>query len=223
MRSIQRRHRGFVATAAVTALVCAGIALIFAGVVIHPLPPAPSGTAAGRLVPGTTDLTSANPLQIRRSRPAQISIPAIGVKASLLTLGLNGDGTVQVPSPGPNYDRPGWYRYSPTPGQIGSSVILGHVDSAAQGPADFYRLGDLRPGDQIDITLLDRQTVVFSVLGVRSFLKTKFPTRLVYGKTGYRGLRLITCGGSFDPSTGHYLSNTVVFAVMRSVQSTTPS
>jgi hypothetical protein len=97
------------------------------------------------------------------------------------------------------------------------------VDSAAQGPADFYRLGALRPGEQIDVTLLDRQTVVFSVLGVRSFLKTEFPTRLVYGKTRYPALRLITCGGTFDPGTGHYLSNTVVFATMRSLHARTPA
>jgi hypothetical protein len=213
------RHRRLAAGAAIAALACAGVGLVVAALVTRgSRPPGPSAAAAGRLEPGPVP---ENPIQIARSRPTRITIPAIGVRASLLTLGLNSDGTIQVPQPGPNYARPGWYRYSPTPGQIGPSIILGHVDSAAQGPGDFYRLGDLRPGDRIDVTLRDRQTVVFAVLGVRSFLKTSFPTRLVYGRTNYPALRLITCGGTFDPDTGHYLSNTVVFAAMRPSQETT--
>jgi hypothetical protein len=220
MKLRDTRRRSFAATA-IGMVACAGIALIVAGIVVHSTPPAPGRTAAGRLTPGAGNNASERPVETRRSRPVQISIPAIGVRANLLTLGLNADGTIQVPAPGPTYDRPGWYRYSPTPGQVGPSIILGHVDSAAQGPADFYRLGELRPGERIDVTLLNHKIVVFAVLGVRSFPKTAFPTRLVYGRTRYPALRLITCGGAFDASTGHYLNNTVVFAAMRSVRPTT--
>ena len=98
-----------------------------------------------------------------------------------------------------------------TPGQIGASVIEGHVDSY-QGPAVFFRLGALHPGDTIDVTLADGMTAIFRVTGVRQYLKSDFPTRAIYGATDYAALRLITCGGAFDYNTGHYLSSVVVFA-----------
>jgi sortase (surface protein transpeptidase) len=106
-----------------------------------------------------------------------------------------------------------WYKYSATPGQIGASVIEGHVDSQT-GPAVFFRLGALRPGDTIAVTLADGVTAVFKVSGVREYRKDNFPDRLVYGKTNYAALRLVTCGGAFDYATGHYLSSTVVFATL---------
>jgi hypothetical protein len=148
---------------------------------------------------------------LRRSLPVSVEIPAIGVDSNLLRLGLNADGTIAVPSLVTSANEAAWYKYSATPGQIGTSVIEGHVDSYL-GPAVFFRLGALRPGDTIDVTLADGTTAIFRVTGVRQYLKSEFPARAIYGTTDYAALRLITCGGVFDYSTGHYLSSTVVFA-----------
>jgi sortase (surface protein transpeptidase) len=144
-----------------------------------------------------------------------ITIPAIGVSSDLLHLGVNSDGTIQVPSLQARSGQAAWYKYSATPGQIGASVIEGHLDSY-QGPAVFFRIGALRPGDSVNVTLADGITAVFRVTGVRQYLKTRFPARTIYGATGYAALRLITCGGAFDYNTGHYLSSTVVFASLTS-------
>ena len=164
----------------------------------------------GRNAAGETAATGRGP-RLTRSEPVAVSIPAIGVRSSLLHLGLNADGSIQVPS---LYSQPmeaAWYKYSVTPGQIGSSVIEGHVDTL-NGPAVFYRLGALRPGNTIDVTLTDGVTAVFRITGVREYPKDNFPSKTIYGASDYAALRLITCGGAFDFSTGHYLSSTVVFA-----------
>jgi sortase (surface protein transpeptidase) len=146
-----------------------------------------------------------------------VNIPAIGVSSHLLHLGLNSDGSIQVPSLDTSAGLAAWYKYSATPGQVGASVIEGHVDSR-QGPAVFFRLGALRPGNIIEVTLADGVTAIFRVTGVRQYAKTKFPAETVYGATGFAALRLITCGGTFDYATGHYLSSTVVFAVLTSAR-----
>jgi hypothetical protein len=168
--------------------------------------PQPSAGAAGSIGFGR-----AHPLSLRRSVPVSVYIPAIGVTSELLHLGVNADGAIQVPSLYTEAGEAAWYKYSVTPGQIGPSVIEGHVDSYA-GPAVFFRLGALRPGDRIDVMLADRVTAVFRVTGVREYLKTRFPAKAIYGATAYAALRLITCGGAFDYATGHYLSSTVVYA-----------
>jgi sortase (surface protein transpeptidase) len=145
-----------------------------------------------------------------RSVPLALSIPAIGLSVPLTELGLNPDHTVQVPT---GYQEPGWYKFGPSPGQLGSSVILGHVDSY-QGPAVFFRLRSLRPGDQVEVTLADGVVTHFVVRQVAMYPKANFPTLAVYGSRGYSALQLVTCGGVFDPQTGHYLSNVVVYASM---------
>jgi hypothetical protein len=163
-----------------------------------------AGTTAGALGP-----------RLPRSEPVAVTIPAIGVHSSLLHLGLNRDGTIAVPSV---YNRPmeaAWYKYSATPGEIGSSVIEGHVDTL-KGPAVFFRLGALRPGNSIDVRLADGVTAVFKVTGVREYAKDDFPTKTIYGRSRYAALHLITCGGAFDFNTGHYESSTVVFATLAS-------
>jgi Sortase domain len=153
-----------------------------------------------------------------RSLPVSVDIPAIGVNSSLLRLGLNPDGTIQVPSlDGPSLAA--WYKYSATPGQYGASVIEGHVDTR-QGPAVFFRLGALRPGNKVYVTLADGDVAVFRVTGVREYLKSHFPSRTIYGASDYAALHLITCGGAFDYATGHYLSSTVVFASLTSARGT---
>jgi hypothetical protein len=171
--------------------------------------PQPSASAAGATGP------AAHGPSLRRSEPVSVSIPAIGVTSRLLHLGLNADGSIQVPSLVTSASKAAWYKYSATPGQIGASVIEGHVDSY-RGPAVFYRLGALQPGDIIDVTLADGITAIFRVTGVREYAKSNFPAKAIYGATNYAALRLITCGGVFDYATGHYLSSTVVFASLTS-------
>jgi hypothetical protein len=148
------------------------------------------------------------------SPPVSISIPDINVRSKLMEVGLNPDGTIQVP---PLNDLPltneaAWYKYSPSPGQVGPSIIEGHVDSARYGPSVFFRLGELKPGNLVDISLADHEVTVFKVTAVRVYPKSQFPTAAVYGFTDYASLRLITCGGGFDDQSGHYNSNVVVFA-----------
>ena len=171
--------------------------------------PQPSATASGAI-----GAAGQGP-SLQRSVPVSVDIPAIGVSSQLLDLGLNADGTIQVPSLVTSAGEAAWYKYSATPGQIGASVIEGHVDSY-QGPAVFYRLGALQPGDTIDVTLADGITAIFRVTGVREYPKSNFPADAIYGTTNYAALRLITCGGVFDYATGHYLSSTVVFASLTS-------
>jgi len=150
--------------------------------------------------------------------PETLTVAAVGISSKLLHLGLASDGTMQVP---PLFGQPseaGWYEYSPTPGQIGPSIIIGHIDTY-KGPSVFYRLGAIQPGDEVDVGLTDGTTAVFRVTGVREYGKASFPSRTVYGPTSNAALRLITCGGDFDYATGHYLSSTVVFASLVSSRS----
>ena len=144
------------------------------------------------------------------SRPVHLSIPALGVSVSVGVLGLNPDHTVQVPT---NFAQPGWYKFGSAPGQLGSTVILGHVDSY-RGPAVFFRIKDLRPGDRIFVRSANGKTYKYSVIGVRMYLKSKFPDYLVYGPRPYSALQLVSCGGVFDHRAGSYLSNIVVFTAL---------
>jgi hypothetical protein len=142
------------------------------------------------------------------ARPVWLTIPAIGVRAAVLELGLNPDGTLQVPT---STTVTGWYTGSPRPGAIGSAIIVGHVDSRA-GPAVFFWLRTMRPGERVYVGRADGTLAVFTVTSVRMYAKDHFPTTAVYGPVPDAELRLITCGGVFDPSLGSYLSNVVVYA-----------
>lgn len=150
---------------------------------------------------------------LRRSVPVHLDIPSIGVHTALIDLGLNADGTVAVP-PLDSNSPAGWYRYLPTPGEVGPAVILGHVDSSRWGPAVFFRLAELRPGDWVLVDRADGTTATFQVNVVAEYPKTEFPTALVYGPVDYPALRLITCGGSFDWTQHHYRDNVVVYAAL---------
>jgi hypothetical protein len=174
--------------------------------------PQPSAAAAGATGPPPFKVHG---LSLPRSVPVSVDIPAIGVNSKLLHLGITADGMIQVPSLDTEASEAAWYKYSATPGQIGASVIEGHVDSYL-GPAVFFRLGALRPGDNVDVKLADGITAVFRVTGVREYAKSNFPAKTIYSAAGYAALRLITCGGAFDYATGHYLSSTVVFASLTS-------
>jgi Sortase domain len=190
------------------ALIVGGIGAIGVALLAQQHAPAPPASAAG-----TTGSGHAKGPALRQSPPVSVAIPAIGVRSQLLHLGLNPDGTIQVPSLTTSADKAAWYKNSVTPGQQGTAVIEGHVDSY-QGPAVFFRLGALRPGNQIDVTLADGITAVFRVTGVREYAKDKFPVKTIFGPAHYAALRVITCGGDFDPTTGHYLSSVVVFATL---------
>jgi len=158
-------------------------------------------------------LVAAAPLN--PASPDRLQIPALGVATTVVGLGLNADGSLQVPG---NFSQAGWYRASPTPGALGPAVVVGHVDSASSGPAVFYRLAELRPGAGITIQRADGSTAVFTVIGVREYPKDHFPTGLVYANTSDAALRLITCGGGFDAASGHYRDNIVVFATLTGSQ-----
>jgi Sortase domain len=190
-------------------LILGGLVAVGVAVISQVHAPQPSATAAG-----TTGASVRGP-RLRRSPPVSVDIPAIGVDSELLHLGVNANGTMRVPSLTTASGEAAWYKYSPTPGQIGVSVIEGHVDSY-QGPAVFFQLGALRPGDRVDVKLADGVTAIFRVTGVREYLKSHYPAKTIYGTTDRAALRLITCGGSFDYATQHYLSSTVVFASLAS-------
>jgi sortase (surface protein transpeptidase) len=144
----------------------------------------------------------------RVSPPVHIRIPAIGVSAAVVRLGLNRDGTLQVPG---DYDVTGWFTGGPAPGATGPAVIAGHIDSK-RGPAVFYRLRELRPGQEITVGRSDGSSVRFAVDGVAQYPKHAFPTEAVFGPSPEPLLRLITCGGVFDRSQRSYRDNVVVTA-----------
>jgi sortase (surface protein transpeptidase) len=167
-------------------------------------PPLPPSSAAR---PGFTVPTPARALP--QSRPIRLEIPRIGVRTDLMLLGKNPDQTLETP-PLERAQEAGWYRFGPTPGARGPAVIVGHVDST-KGPAVFYRLGDLRPGETVRVLRKDGRTAVFQIDSVEKVAKDHFPTQKVYGDLPYPGIRLITCGGQFNRATGHYVDNLVAY------------
>jgi Sortase domain len=148
------------------------------------------------------------PVRIEMPDPIRIVIPAMGVSAQIVPLGLNADRTLQVPD---SFSEAGWFRGGPEPGEPGPAVIVGHVDSV-DGPGVFYRLRALRSGDVVKVTLKNGWTVRYLVRSHLATPKSDFPTKLVYGHTERPTLRLITCDGQFDTSTGHFVDNYIVFA-----------
>ncbi|MEW2518898.1 class F sortase [Actinacidiphila alni] len=173
----------------------------------------PAGTGGPTTTPVHAKGSSRPPAKsvraLARSVPVGLRIPAIGVDTPVMRLGLAADGTVEVP-PIAAHDEAGWYRYSPTPGQTGPSVILAHVTVGAYGDGVFRHLARLRPGDRIVARLENGSQPEFTVTGVRTVAKSDFPTAAVYGDVDRPELRLITCGG---PRSGAgYLDNVIVFA-----------
>lgn len=143
--------------------------------------------------------------------PTRIDIPLIGVSAAVDPMGLNSDETMEVPT---DFARAGYYTGHPTPGEVGPAILVGHVDNR-RGPAVFYRLRELQPGAEVTVERGDGSRVVFLVERSKQVSKDSFPTDEVYGPTPEPTLRLITCGGSFDRSTGHYRDNVIVFLRMK--------
>ncbi|GAA3834557.1 MULTISPECIES: class F sortase [Amycolatopsis] len=143
-------------------------------------------------------------------RPTQVRIPKIGAESSLISVAVNKDGEIAVPS----VDKPmqaAWYRLSPVPGDVGPAIILGHVDGNHQ-PGIFYKLKDVRPGDEIFVDRSDGRQLRFVVDHTTQVPKDQFPQDAVYGNTDEPQLRLITCGGVFDHAEHSYTDNIVVYA-----------
>lgn len=241
MRTAQDDHgrgRRLSAPAAVVALAVAGIGLLGFGLSQQEsrTPPAPalaSGThdhgggeqweqpPAGALnpTPSTTATTKPKAASgaayaepkgtiLDRSVPTKVRIPSLDVSASMITLGLQKDTTMEVPQDGTSA---GWYDGSPTPGELGPSVIAAHV-TWQKKPAVFFELGALKKGQQIEVDRKDGTTAVFKVTDVGQYPKKDFPTDKVYGTVDRAALRLITCGGVFNGETGHHVDNVVVYA-----------
>jgi len=177
------------------------LALLLAGCAAAPRPapavpsPAPSSTAEA-------------PLVLTGSRPERVVIPALGVDSAMMDLGLQDDGTMEVP---PDGGTAGWYSLSPTPGELGPAVLAAHVDWKGE-PGVFHRLRDTDPGDEVRVQRSDGSTAVFTVDRVEQYAKDGFPSDAVYGDVDRAELRLITCGGEFDDGTGDYADNIVVYA-----------
>jgi len=168
-----------------------------------------AGTASSSAPPPAKSVSA-----VGRSTPVGLRIPAIGVDTPVMRLGLAADGTVQVP-PIAAHDRAGWYEHSPTPGQKGPSVILGHVTVGAYGDGVFRHLGDLHRGEKIVTRLENGTAAVFAVTDVRTVAKADFPSAEVYGNVDRPELRLITCGG--ERTGDGYRDNVIVFAALSSV------
>ncbi|WP_245975731.1 class F sortase [Amycolatopsis palatopharyngis] len=149
--------------------------------------------------------------ELPRARPATMEIPAIGVSTgAIIDLGLEPDGALEVPG---DAVTAGWFTESPTPGELGPSIIAGHVDYR-KVPGVFFRLHELPVGEKVVVHREDGTTVEFTVDRVERYPKAEFPTEEVYGNTDAPELRLITCGGVFDSSSGEYADNVVAYATM---------
>lgn len=184
--------------------------LVLAGCASAPAAPskAPEGLPAVP-VQAMNELTTGPVLGT--SRPTRVTIPKLHVASGLMELGRAADGTMQVP---PNADVVGWYTGAPTPGALGPAILAGHDDWAGKDGA-FADLKELAPGDEITVNREDGSVAVFAVTKVEQRAKDAFPTAEVYGAINHAGLRLITCGGQFDSSSGHYKDNVIVFADLK--------
>lgn len=143
--------------------------------------------------------------------PVSVSVPAVGISAPTIGLGLKPNGKLEVPE---DYSDAGWRVGGPEPGERGAAMITAHVDSKA-GPAAFYSLRGVSPGDEIDVRRKDGTTVTFIARRSERVSKNAFPTQRVYGKTRLPTLRLVTCGGSFNEASGHYRDNLIVYATRK--------
>lgn len=235
-RNSSRRGR-LIASAAAALLLAGGITTI--GLGLHAEPPASVGTIAAPSTPSAaaspdpgpnTPTPSAGPATtpappaavppagqdagLPASVPVRLEVPTIGVDAAVIPLGKQANGEVQTPSGEPGSPA-GWYQDSSTPGQTGSAVILGHVNSTTSDIGLFYRLHELSAGQTITVTRADHTAAVFTVDRVDVYHKSTFPTVKVYQNADRPEVRLITCGG-YDPATREYLDNTVVYAHLTS-------
>jgi len=173
-------------------------------------PPAVSAPSAATQPPAATQAPTPTPAPLPVGLPpASVAIDAIGLEEPLIDLGLQPDGSMEVPT---DFDDVGWFTGGGRPGGVGPTVIAAHVDSTS-GPAVFARLGELVPGDSVRVSDVTGQVFDYVVTRVGDYAKADFPTTEVFGAVPTDELRLITCTGLFDRSIGHYEDNRVVFAV----------
>lgn len=224
-----RRGR-VIASAAAALLLAGGVTTIGLGLHAEPPTPGPTSSVSAAPVPAPSPEIAAGPAAtgstpaapvpsvpdaaLPASMPVRVEVPTIGVDAALTPLGKQANGEVQTPSGEPGSPA-GWYQDSPTPGQTGSAVILGHVNATNSDIGLFYRLHELTPGQTITVTRADHTAAVFTVDKVDVYHKATFPTIEVYRNADRPEVRLITCGG-YDRATREYLDNTVVYAHLTS-------
>lgn len=173
-------------------------------------PPAPPADGGGGQAGGGEAAPGGKAAALQASPPQRISIPSLQVSSSLVDLGQDKRGAMETPT---DPDKAGWYTPGPTPGAKGPAVIAGHVTWNG-AKAVFFRLGELKKGDDIEVTRQDGRTAKFTVDKIAQYPKSKFPTLEVYRNIDHAGLRLITCGGDFDKTKHHYSDNVVVYASM---------
>lgn len=197
---------------ALTAIGMAG--LLYSGVLLFDKPaiePVSSfSIPAASSSPQSTNAQSGPPV-LAKSEPLQVRVPSVGIDAKVETVGRKDDGTMETPPL--DQSIAGWYKLGPTPGELGPSIIVGHVDTY-EGPAIFYRLKDIKPKEIIEVSRADGSLVKFEVTELQQFEQNNFPTDKVYGNIDHAGIRLITCGGVFNKDTQRYSHNTVVFGKM---------
>lgn len=169
--------------------------------VVPSVPPLPTAAPVPVAAPSV-------PAHLPASVPVRVEIPEIGVDSELMALGLNDDGSLEVP---PGAFPAGWFTGAPTPGEIGPAVIAGHIDWVT-GAGVFADLSSVSVGGQVRVTRTDGTVATFRVTEVAQYPKDAFPTERVYGDLDHAGLRLISCGGAFNRGTGHYEDNVVVYA-----------
>lgn len=215
--------------------VCAGLLLVGGGTIawaatqqVGPPPVPPASTMTKGVTPQTsspaptegsvtTDDGGGSPPSpevaqaLPAAEPVAVRIPSIGVDSAVHGLGLNDQGSLEVPS-GERYDEVAWYDGSPTPGEVGPAVLEGHVTGSGHTPSVFFELGDVRPGDSVEVDREDGSTATFEVTRVESAPKADFPRIDVYGATAGPELRVITCGGTYDEGARRHLDNVIVFA-----------
>ncbi|MFD0037558.1 class F sortase [Streptomyces anulatus] len=160
--------------------------------------------SAGSTGPSSTD-------EPDQPAPAHVSIPSIGVRSALMELGLNADGTVEVP-PAEKGMTAGWYTGGSAPGAPGPAVLIGHNDTRF-GRAVFHDLKKIREGAEVLVRDAAGKTLRFTVTGKETVGKKAFPTEKVYGPTKDSTLRLITCDGEFD-AEGHPVDNLIVYGAL---------
>jgi LPXTG-site transpeptidase (sortase) family protein len=160
-----------------------------------------------RSAPASQATTTTTQTPTEFGAPARVTIPAIGVDAPLVGVGLKPDGAMQTP----DFGIAGWYDRGPKPGQPGPAVVLAHVDSKANGPDVFNRLRELKPGDRVTVHYADRDST-FAVTAKEQAHKTELPASRIWNGATTPVLRLITCGGAFDRKAGSYLDNVIIYA-----------
>lgn len=210
MKTMSRR--GIVFLLAAAAIVVGTIVLIRG---LDHQATAPPVHQAGQINPPTPkterERSKTTALPLGPSQPTRLAIPALSIDTPVNPIGLNSDGTLAVPQPGPHLNEAAWFKNSPTPGQPGVSIIEGHVDSV-EGISVFWRLGDIRPGDRIIVDRQDGSQLLFTVNAVRDYQKSSFPTMEVYGgDLSQPDLRLITCS-DFVEAIHHHVGNEIVYA-----------